>query len=444
MALSAIGVLDLSAVTDRLVAMLKQCRDDSAIWAALGHPQGPTFPIEINGSMPESVREDGGCQLSVYLFHVSEDPFQKNSPLALTLGSTQRGPRVPTIPYQPLSLDLFYLVTAYAGSDYVAEQVAMSIALRCFHDNPIVRMDATLPLPPPTTVHEEFTLTMEIQSIDEISRLWQAVVAPFRFSVIYKASVVFITPPASDAKLAPNPQVVSVAVAPAPAYAGAGAEALGTTRLVEFATPDRAAEAPPVAAWLDQSPAVTAPGRPFVITGNGLDLPAAKRVYLETTGGEVEITAWKTAAVQTSSRLTLQLPAAVGALPANAPAPGIYSVTVGSDAALGDPLTTRSAPVPLLVAADVGGLPAPPALPLLNAVAGVYTVTGAGFVAGETEVLFGSVALGATGGAPSAGEFALAGDTITLRAPAGLQAGRYPLRVRVGTVESWPSWWAVV
>jgi hypothetical protein len=435
-ALSALGVLDLSAVTDRLVAMLKKCHHDSAIWAALGHPAGPTFPIEITGSMPESVRDDGGCQLCVYLFHVSEDPYQKNAPL--------RGPRVPPIPYQPLSLDLFYLVTAFAGSDYVQEQIAMSIALRCFHDNPIVRMDVTLPLPPPTLVKEEFTLTMEIQNVDEISRLWQAVVAPFRLSTIYKASVVFVTPPEPDVADAPFPKVVSIAVAPAPAYAGAGAEVIGTTRLLEYSTPADAAAAPPVIDRLDLNPAVAAPGGTFVIVGNGLDLPEAKRVYLETGAGEVEVTAWKAPVTQTPSRVTLVLPSSAGAPPANAPVPGVYSLAVGSDTALGDVVTARSAPVPLIVAAQVGGLPAPPGAPLLHAVLGEFTVTGVGFVPGTTEVLFGSVALASTGGAPGAGEFNLAGNTITLRAPGGLPAGTYPLRVRVNTVESWPSWWAVV
>lgn len=433
MALSPLGVLDLSSVTDRLVAMLETCRDNSAIWAALGNP---AFTIHVSGSMPESVREAGGCQLTVYLFHVAEDPYQKNSPL--------RGPRVPPIPFQPLSLDLYYLVTAFAGSDYVKEQIAMSIALRCFHDNPIVRMDVMLPLPPPTVVHEEFTLTMEIQSVDEISRLWQAVVAPFRLSAIYKASVVFVTPPQPLVAVAPHPQTVSIAVAPAPAYAGAGAELLGATRLIEYVTPADAVAAPPISDRLDVTPAVASPGTRFVLVGNGLDLPEASRVYLETAGGEVEVTTWQAPVPQTASRRTLQLPGTAGTPPAHAPLPGVYSLEVGSDTAQGDAVTTRSAPVPLIVAAQIGGLPAPPAAPLLNAALGVYTVSGIGFVAGHTEVLFGPLPLTATGGAPDSGQFNLAGNTITLRAPAGLPAGNYPLRVRVNTVESWPSWWAVV
>jgi hypothetical protein len=434
-ALSALGVLDLSAVTDRLVKLLEDCRDKTAIWAALGR----RFTIDVTGSMPESVRNDGNCQLCVYLFHVSEDPYQKNSPL---LGRH----RVPPIPFQPLSLDLFYLVTAFAGSDYVQEQTAMSIALRCFHDNPIVRMDVTLPqpLPPPTVVQEEFTLTMEIQSVEEISRLWQAVVAPFRLSAIYKASVVFVTPPEPDVKVAPPPKRVSIAVAPAPAYAGAGVELIGTTRLIEYATPADAAAAPPVSDSLDVSPAVAAPDERFVIVGNGLDLPEASRVYLETPGGEVEVTVWTVA--RTSSRLTLHLPKTAAVAPANTPAnaplPGVYSLKVGSDAALGDAVTARSASVPLIVAAQIAGLPVPPAAPLLHAAAGLYTFSGVGFVAANTEVLFGSVPLTATGGPPGAGQFNLAGSTITLRAPV-LPPGTYPLRVRVNSVESWPSFWAV-
>ena len=38
---------------------------------------------------------------------------------------------------QPLSLDLAYLLTAYASDNASREQQAMSIALRYFHEQPI-------------------------------------------------------------------------------------------------------------------------------------------------------------------------------------------------------------------------------------------------------------------------------------------------------------------
>jgi hypothetical protein len=66
-------------------------------------------------------------------------------------------------------------------------------------------------------------------------------------------------------------------------------------------------------------------------------------------------------------------------------------------------------------------------------------VTGAGFVAGSTELLLGNVALDE--GSPGAGRFQInaAGTQITFQAPLGL-SGTPPLHVRVNRVESPPSW----
>jgi len=205
MPLQPLGVLDLSIVTDRLIKLIEKSRDESPLWATLG-ATSPTFTITVTGAMPEAVRKDGGCQVSVYLFHVTEDKYQKNAPVT--------GPRVPPIPTQPLSLNLYYLVTAFADKDYVQEQQAMSIVLRCFHENPIVRENVVIPVPPAQTVKEEFTLTMEVETSDEMARLWQAVTVPFRLSVVYKVSVVFITPPAPAVPLAPKPQRLGLTVDP--------------------------------------------------------------------------------------------------------------------------------------------------------------------------------------------------------------------------------------
>ena len=65
----------------------------------------------------------------------------------------------------------------------------MSIALKCFHDHPIVTATVSI-----DGRGEEFTLTMEPQSIDEIGRVWQAAARPLRLSAVYRASVIFLEP----------------------------------------------------------------------------------------------------------------------------------------------------------------------------------------------------------------------------------------------------------
>src|SRR4051794_13472075 len=112
MPLNPMGVLDLSVVTQRLITLLENCRERSSLWVTLD-PQatGPTFTIDISGSAPDSARSAGICHLSVYLFHIESDKYQKNSPVTgPRVPPIPPGPRVPPIPAQPLSLNLYYLV----------------------------------------------------------------------------------------------------------------------------------------------------------------------------------------------------------------------------------------------------------------------------------------------------------------------------------------------
>ena len=116
----------------------------------------------------------GHCQLSLYLLHVGRDPYWRNTP--------RDNPRALTNPQQALSLNLTYLLTAFAEKDFVAEQQAMSIALHAFHEQPLFHNGGG----------EEFTISIEADTIDEMSRLWQAIAVPIRLSSVIKVGVVFI------------------------------------------------------------------------------------------------------------------------------------------------------------------------------------------------------------------------------------------------------------
>jgi hypothetical protein len=130
----------------------------------------------------------------VYLFHVAADRFYRNtyptrdSPPAIA-GAGNPPQRIPAqrIPQQPLALTLYYLVAAHSAN-YVEEQRAMSVALKCFHEHPIVT--ATAP-----GGDQEFTLTLEPLTIDEVGRLWQAFSIAMRVSAVYRVNVVFMEAP---------------------------------------------------------------------------------------------------------------------------------------------------------------------------------------------------------------------------------------------------------
>ncbi|MCC6166805.1 MAG: hypothetical protein IT329_06210, partial [Caldilineaceae bacterium] len=218
---------------------------------------------------------------------------------------------------------------------------------------------------------------------------------------------------------------------------------LGTLRSVTYTSPT-STPAQPDERTFDLSPAIAAAGDEFILYGGGLNQPTANRVYLLLPGGaEQEVTAWKAAAgLQTASRVTLRLPATVGAPPANTPAAGVYQLRLGSDQAQGDPQTYRSNSTSFSIAPRVDVNQDPP---LLVSAAGLYTLVGVGFVAGATELLLDTVALSEVGGgvAPGPGQFAVngAGTGLSFRVPAVLGPGRYAVRVRANQVEAAPSWW---
>jgi hypothetical protein len=184
-------ILDLSAVTDSLIDLVKDNWAAAPIWAELGLGS-PAFTPTFSGLAPDAIRDGGGSQLSLFLYHVESDNAQES-----TFWTSQmvRSPGQP-VRYLPLALDLYYLLSAYSDGSYAEEQQAMSVAMRVYHANAAVRSDTT-----PTPAWS-LTLTMEHRSYDELSRLWQATTASLRLSAVYRAAVVFLTPdePSAAAK----------------------------------------------------------------------------------------------------------------------------------------------------------------------------------------------------------------------------------------------------
>lgn len=197
--------LDLSAVTDALIGLVKNHWTTAPMWTEVaGSPPGPTFTPSFTGLAPEAARQQPGPQLSMYLYHVESDSAREA--LFWQPQMLNGSPGGPTR-FLPMALDLFYLLFAYSETSYVQEQEAMSVAMRAFHANPIIRSG------PGAAAPWELTLTMEHRSYDELSRLWQATTSPIRMSLVYRAAVVFIDP---DPMPAPAPPVAAVSLGPAP------------------------------------------------------------------------------------------------------------------------------------------------------------------------------------------------------------------------------------
>lgn len=308
----------------------------------------------------------------------------------------------------------------------------MSVALRIYHDNPIVRSD------PGVTPAWELTLTMEHRSYDELSRLWQATTAPLRMSLVFRAAVVFIEPEPMPTP-APTPSTLAIGIGvaeqlPPPAKLPS---LLGTFRASSYLSP----AGPSVA--FTQAPATVAAGQSLWLEGSTLGTAGVSdSVFLLPPGGapEIPVTAWTSPAASSPAKFVVTLPNTVGTLadlPGDAPPAGEYQLTVGSGA-LGSPHAVRSNPTTISVAALVN----PAGGPVLAGSA-PYTANGQGFVAGAMEVLVGTSPLVETAGAPAAGEFAVgaSGTSITFAPAAGPAGEVLPLRVIVNGVESDPALW---
>jgi hypothetical protein len=211
-----LGVLDLSVITDRVIQELETAKGTTQLWKEEppdGTPLGVgeeddrddtgRFTVEFTGLPPREARKLGGCHVSLYLFHVTPNATYRNS---FPLGGRSR-----TIPEQPLALTLYYLLSAHSQNSYIEEQQAMSIALKCLHDHPI--MSAIVPI---DRRLQEFTLTMESQNVDEIGRLWLSLAEPLGLSAVYRASVIFLEPeppPATQPpKIVLEPHVTAIPI----------------------------------------------------------------------------------------------------------------------------------------------------------------------------------------------------------------------------------------
>ena len=419
---------DLSLVTDILVGFINAAIQASPIYAGPNAPAKPT----VTAQHPDTPAAE--THVNLYLFHIAADPHQLNSfwSQAAQSGGGGRQP----VAFEPLALDLWYMLSAQSTGSYNHEQQALGVAMQALHEHGTFAIPGTSTPPPHSASPAEASLVLESPSFDEMSRLWQALNVSLRATAQYRVSVVFLdgrTPPADATKVAAaNLAVAPVAPAPDPAVP----YLISTSRMVHYAVPGPAAQA------FVQCPASTAPA-PAGLTGqevtlNGSALADTDRVMLVTHGAggttETDITAeWKVPPAGPHPGPVLLR------APEGAPVPpGHYELTVTRPSAPG----LRVAPVPIDVAAWVdasGG-------PLLDPAAGLYSFGVRNVPGHGAELRLGAVRLAriADGTDPLAGQWQHSGDTVTFRPPAGLAQGQYQIGLRVADVESDPALWAVV
>lgn len=139
---------------------------------------------EVTVLAPDEVT--GNSSINLYLYKAMENPALKNLDWQVKAGSPNR--LVPP----PLSLSLFYLLTAYGQNDpqtgNAPSHGMLGDAMRVFYENPIVPHQYLSPQLRDS--REEIRIILNTLDMDELGKVWATFSKAFRLSVLYEVSVV--------------------------------------------------------------------------------------------------------------------------------------------------------------------------------------------------------------------------------------------------------------
>lgn len=185
--------LAIGAVT----AVMRHLLDNVAlplIPSAFGTPSTSTVAPAVISEPAKELR------LNLFLYHVTPNPGWRNRDLASRDVAGDRATN------QMLALDLHYLLTAYAHTEYTAE-VLLGAAMHAFHEVPVLtreqirRVFGASGLSPVMAALKDAQIADQVEMLkitpvpmttDESSKLWSALLTAYRPSVAYQVSVVLI------------------------------------------------------------------------------------------------------------------------------------------------------------------------------------------------------------------------------------------------------------
>jgi hypothetical protein len=150
----------------------------------------------LKASLPDvatdllSPKHPGANLLTLFLYKVLENPDFKNaSHPALT--TTIDGKLIET--RSPLTVDLYYILTAHSGStNLLSAHAALSRAMRVFYDNGVLQGSLLRADDPSKGLTEDATLRLTLNpiSMEDMSRIWGAFP-----DTAYEISVAYLVTP---------------------------------------------------------------------------------------------------------------------------------------------------------------------------------------------------------------------------------------------------------
>jgi hypothetical protein len=156
----------------------------------------PAVDVTILGpDEPSSTR-----RVNLFLYQVSENPFLRNQDWQVRPGNPTR------LAPPPLSLNLSYLLTAYAPNDALTgnatSHAILGEAMRVLYEHPVI--------PPAHLVsgldgaREEIRIVTMPVDFDEATRIWSTFAQPYRTSSPYQVSVVQLDPQPDKEQVLPK------------------------------------------------------------------------------------------------------------------------------------------------------------------------------------------------------------------------------------------------
>jgi hypothetical protein len=127
-------------------------------------------------SNPTQAARDSANRLSLWLYQITENEFMKNQPPSRANGHQ-------TLQFPPMALNLYYLVTPFA-TDGESDHLLLGKTLQALYDNANVLLQD-----PGDEVFEELRIIFCRLTLEELTRIWEALREPYRLSVCYQVRV---------------------------------------------------------------------------------------------------------------------------------------------------------------------------------------------------------------------------------------------------------------
>lgn len=149
--------------------------------------------VTIDLRSPREMREDSQAQgVSLWLYRIVRNGFTLNKP--------GERPAPTQLRRRPLPIDLYFLITPVAANSD-DEQLLLGRVLQVFNDHPMLR--GALLSDSLAGGSEELRLTLEPLSLEELTRVWDALKEPYQLSVSYLVQVVDIDSQREPVEISP-------------------------------------------------------------------------------------------------------------------------------------------------------------------------------------------------------------------------------------------------